>query len=74
MGSNPVDENVRISFWAGLGGEVESDGDPGLNRMASTKRDSSWRLPLSAAKVEYVIRDARAPADPIGGGEIEVLY
>ena len=72
-GSSPVDENVEISFLGtDFGGELES-GDPAfIARGEYETRDGAWRLSLSAAKVNLAF-DA-APSDPIGSGEIDLLY
>ncbi|MCG6967658.1 MAG: hypothetical protein LJE59_14235 [Chromatiaceae bacterium] len=73
VGTNPVDDNVEISYLGtDFGGRLDSQGAAFIARAEYETLDGRWRLGLSAAKASLAF-DA-APTDPIGSGDIDFVY
>ena len=73
VGTTPVDTNVEVTFLGrDFAGSLESDGVSYVGRIAYETLDSSWRFALSGASTNMAF--SSGSGDPIGSGEVEVLY
>jgi len=72
-GTNPVDENVEISYLGrDFAGDLDAEDVSLIARAEFETHDGKWRLGLSGAKATLAF-DA-AQTDPIGSGRVDFLY
>ncbi len=72
-GITRLDENVEFTFLGNdFNGELEPRGLSPVARIAFETPDAAWRFALSGAST--TMKFDNEPGDPIGGGEVDILY